>query len=99
MTTDGLRAATDKMREAGVSELAVSVFSRFHEQLRAEASGIIPEASIDPLDDVPHLDDVRPGGAEVSEALGRTVIIKLNGGLGTAWASPARRRRCRCATG
>ena len=36
MSTDGLRAATDKMREAGVSELAVSVFSRFHEQLREE---------------------------------------------------------------
>ena len=72
------------MREAGVSELAVSVFSRFHEQLRAEATGIIPEATIDPLDDVPHLDDVRPGDAEVSEALGRTVIIKLNGGLGTS---------------
>ena len=84
MTTDGLRAATDKMRGAGVSELAVSVFSRFHEQLRAEATGIIPEATIDPLDDVPHLDDVRPGDAEVSEALGRTVIIKLNGGLGTS---------------
>ena len=84
MTIDGLRAATDKMRAAGVPELAVSVFSRFHEQLRSDVSGTIPEDSIDPLTDVPHLDDVRPGEAEVAEALGRTVVIKLNGGLGTS---------------
>jgi len=84
MTIDGLRAATDKMREAGVPELAVSVFSRFHEQLRSDATGTIPEDTIDPLTDVPHLDDVRPDEAAVAEALGQTVVIKLNGGLGTS---------------
>jgi len=84
MTTDGLRAATDKMRAAGVPELAVSVFSQFHDQLRANATGTIPEDSIDPLTDVPHLDDVRPDEAAVAQALGQTVVIKLNGGLGTS---------------
>jgi UTP--glucose-1-phosphate uridylyltransferase len=84
MTTDGLRAATDKMRAAGVSELAVSVFSRFHAQLRSAATGTIPEDSIEPLTDVVHLDDVRPDEAAVAEALGHTVVIKLNGGLGTS---------------
>src|SRR5512141_1570134 len=84
MTTDGLRAATDKMRAAGVPELAVSVFSRFHDQLRSAASGTIPERTIDPLTDVPHLDDVRPDEAAVAEALGKTVVVKLNGGLGTS---------------
>ena len=84
MTTDGLRAATEKMRAAGVPELAVSVFSQFHEQLRANATGTIPEDSIDPLTDVPHLDDVRPDEAAVAQALGQTVVIKLNGGLGTS---------------
>ena len=84
MTTDGLRAATDKMRAAGVPELAVSVFSQFHDQLRSNATGTIPEDSIDPLTDVPHLDDVRPDEAAVAQALGQTVVIKLNGGLGTS---------------
>ena len=84
MTTDGLRAATEKMRAAGVPELAVSVFGRFHDQLRSSATGTIPESTIDPLTDVPHLDDVRPGEAAVAEALGQTVVIKLNGGLGTS---------------
>ncbi len=84
MSTDGLRAATDKMRAAGVSELAVSVFSRFHAQLGSAATGTIPEDTIDPLTDVTHLDDVRPDEGAVAEALGRTVVIKLNGGLGTS---------------
>ena len=84
MSTDGLRAATDKMRAAGVPELAVSVFSSFHEQLRSEVTGTIPESTIDPLDDVTRLDDVRPGDAAVAEALDRTVVVKLNGGLGTS---------------
>jgi UTP--glucose-1-phosphate uridylyltransferase len=84
MTTDGLRAATDKMRAAGVPELAVDVFSRFHELLRSDVTGTIPEHTIDPLTQVAHLDDVRPDEAAVSAALARTVVIKLNGGLGTS---------------
>ena len=84
MSTDGLRAATDKMRAAGVPELAVAVFSRFHDQLRSAATGTIAEDSIEPLTDVPHLDDVRTDEAAEAEALGRTVVIKLNGGLGTS---------------
>ncbi len=33
---------------------------------------------------MPHLDDVRPDEAAVAKALGQTVVIKLNGGLGTS---------------
>jgi UTP--glucose-1-phosphate uridylyltransferase len=84
MTTDRLRAATEKMRAAGVPELAVAVFSRFHEQLRSSVTGTIPEDTIDPLTEVQHLDDVRPDDAAVAEALRHTVVIKLNGGLGTS---------------
>ena len=84
MTSDGERAATARMREAGVPELAVSVFRRFHGMLRSQATGTIHEADVDPLTDVEHLDRVRPGAAEASEALARTVVVKLNGGLGTS---------------
>jgi UTP--glucose-1-phosphate uridylyltransferase len=84
MTTEGLRAATDKMRAAGVPELAVRVFSTFHDQLRSNATGTIPEGTIEPLTDVAHLDDVRPDQEAVARALGQTVVIKLNGGLGTS---------------
>lgn len=84
MTTQGLRAATDRMHSAGVPEVAIDVFSAFHEQLRGQATGTIPESSIDPLTQVPHLDDVRPDEGAVRDALARTVIVKLNGGLGTS---------------
>ena len=84
MTSDGLQAATAKMRGAGVPELAVSVFAHFHDQLRSQVTGTIPEATIEPLREVTHLDDVRPDEAEVVAALARTVVIKLNGGLGTS---------------
>ncbi|MFQ6173417.1 UTP--glucose-1-phosphate uridylyltransferase [Oryzobacter sp. R7] len=84
MTSDGLRAATDKMREAGVPDLAIRVFAGYHEQLRRGVAGTIPEDSIEPLVDVTHLDDVRPDEAAVAEALSHTVVVKLNGGLGTS---------------
>ena len=84
MTSDGERAATTRMREAGVPELAVSVFRRFHGMLRSQATGTVHEADVDPLTEVEHLDRVRPGAAEASEALARTVVVKLNGGLGTS---------------
>ncbi len=83
MTDDGLRAATDKMRTAGVSDLAIDVFAGFHAQLRSDATGTIPEADIAPLVEVPRLEDVAGSDAEVRSALGHTVVIKLNGGLGT----------------
>ncbi|HET6969393.1 MAG TPA: UTP--glucose-1-phosphate uridylyltransferase [Ornithinibacter sp.] len=84
MTSDGLRAATTRMREAGVPELAIAVFGRYHQQLRSAVTGTIPEDTIEPLREVAHLDDVRPGETAVASALAHTVVIKLNGGLGTS---------------
>ncbi|MGL4745012.1 MAG: UTP--glucose-1-phosphate uridylyltransferase, partial [Dermatophilaceae bacterium] len=84
MTSDALRAATMTMRDAGVSETAISVFAGFHEQLRSPATGFVPEASIDPLERVTHLRNVRVDDAAVRDALDRTVVVKLNGGLGTS---------------
>ena len=98
MTTTGW-AATEKMRDAGVPELAVRVFAAYHEQLQEHVAGTIPEDSIDPLTEVPHLDDVRPDDAAVAEALARTVVIKLNGGPARAWASGDRSRPSSSVTG
>jgi UTP--glucose-1-phosphate uridylyltransferase len=84
MTEDGLRAAVAKMRAAGVPDLAITVFSAYHEQLRSRVTGTIPEDTIEPLRDVTRLEDVRPDEPAVRDALARTVIIKLNGGLGTS---------------
>lgn len=89
MTTDAVRAATDKMRRAGVTDLAVRVFAEQHRRLQAGETGVLAEDDIDPVEELPtaeSLPDVAglsgdgPGGSP----LDRTVIIKLNGGLGTS---------------
>lgn len=84
MTSDARRAATDTMREAGVDELAIRVFADFHRQLSEHVTGTIPEDTIDPLTDVPALVDTHSDDEAVTAALARTVVVKLNGGLGTS---------------
>lgn len=79
-----LSAALDKMRDAGVSELARDVFADYYHQLEEGRTGLVPEDTIEPILDVPALADADPSDAEITEALEATVMIKLNGGLGTS---------------
>jgi UTP--glucose-1-phosphate uridylyltransferase len=80
----GLRQAQEKMRAAGIDETAIDVFSHHYRQLEAGATGLIPEETITPLLDPPHLADVPIDPEAARAALARTVVIKLNGGLGTS---------------
>ena len=84
MSEAGLNAARTKMEEAGVATPAIEVFTRFYELLESGATGIIREDTIEPLLDPPMLADVDITDAEAREAIQQTVIIKLNGGLGTS---------------
>ena len=84
MSSEALDAATRAMRAEGVSEVAIRVFSDFHRQLQANVTGTIPEATVEPLREVPRIDDEPPGEDAVREALAATVVVKLNGGLGTS---------------
>ncbi len=84
MSDAGLRAAVERMRSAGVAELGISVFQDFYRQVEASATGLIPEATIDPLPDPTRLVDLDPTPEAQLEALRRTVLIKPNGGLGTS---------------
>jgi UTP--glucose-1-phosphate uridylyltransferase len=84
MSDHGLRLAQDKMRTAGIEPTAIDVFSHYYRQLEAGATGLIPEDSIRPLLEPAHLADVQVDDEAARAALGRTVLIKLNGGLGTS---------------
>lgn len=87
MTTEfdaGLAEAIQKMTEAGVGASAIAAFRRFHSQLASGAVGIIAESDIEPLLDPVRRDELDVSADEASEALDKTVIIKLNGGLGTS---------------
>lgn len=84
MSEQGLRAAQDKMRQAGVNEAAVKVFTHYYQQVEAGTTGLIPEETISPLVEVPRLEDIDISEEAERSALAKTVIIRLNGGLGTS---------------
>lgn len=72
----------EKMRAAGLSEAAVAAFGRSYALLSANESGLIDESAIKPATDVPLSTEVATGGAD-NTLLEQTVLLKLNGGLGT----------------
>ncbi|KGM09600.1 UTP--glucose-1-phosphate uridylyltransferase [Cellulomonas bogoriensis] len=84
MSADGLDLARTKMQEAGVAPTAVDVFSRFYQMLVDGETGTIPEAQVAPLEEVPHLREIDVADDVAGEAFAATVMIKLNGGLGTS---------------
>jgi len=84
MSEAGLRQAQRKMIDAGVHQQAIDVFTHYYAQLEQGVSGFIPENSIEPLTDPDLLSDVAVDETAAREALAATVIIKLNGGLGTS---------------
>lgn len=84
MSEAGLKAAQQKMRDAGVEPTAIEVFTSYYHQLEEGGTGLIREDTISPLTDPPMLSQVDVDEEAASAALDRTVIIKLNGGLGTS---------------
>ena len=84
MSADGLAQAQQKMRDGGVTPAAIDVFTHYYGELEAGATGLIREETIEPLTHPDHLADVDVDEDAAREALSKTAIIKLNGGLGTS---------------
>jgi UTP--glucose-1-phosphate uridylyltransferase len=78
----GLLAAEAKMRAAGLSDVGVRGFRRLYELLIAGDLGVLASSDLEPVGEVPALEDLDGAGASPA-ALDETVIVKLNGGLGT----------------
>ncbi len=84
MSATGLEQAVRKMRDQGVSERAVAVFEHYYDELVQGATGTVPEDTIRPLGGLPSLGDFAASDEDRRAALAATVVIKLNGGLGTS---------------
>jgi len=82
-------AALDKMRAAGVAGVAVDTFAEQLERLRAGETGVLAEADIEPVDALPDADELPADDEGARAALDRTVVIRLNGGLGTSMGMTA----------
>ena len=79
----GLELAREKMRQAGVDEVAIDTFAHYYRLLEHGETGMITEDSIEPLD-MESLADVQVDDEVAAEAIRHTAVIKLNGGLGTS---------------
>jgi phosphoglucomutase len=77
-----------KMQAAGLSEAAIKAFEYSYEALVSGESGMISEDSITPSDDIAYLEgkagSIRESIKADPSLLKETVVLKLNGGLGTS---------------
>ncbi|MFW5941866.1 MAG: UTP--glucose-1-phosphate uridylyltransferase [Chloroflexota bacterium] len=73
------------MRDEGLPDVVVRTFKYYYRQLLEGQTGLIPETEIDAVGSLP---DAETFGNDLAQkgstALNRTVLIKLNGGLGTS---------------
>src|SRR4051812_20387842 len=83
MGSSGLNKARDKMAAAGVDEVAIETFAHYYRLLEHGETGMIPEDAIEPVD-IDALRDVDVSEQDAAAAIAKTVIVKLNGGLGTS---------------
>ena len=84
---DVFEQSADKMRAAGMSDVAISQFKRLYDIWRTEsASTWIREADVEPLTDVPSFHDVYQtiDHDKAVNAFAKTAFLKLKGGMGTS---------------
>ncbi len=80
-----IETCRQKLLKAGAAQIVIENFTRLHGLVSSGETGIIPDASIEPLTDIPRYEDINSNaemhkGAPYSEL----VVCKLNGGLGTS---------------
>jgi UTP--glucose-1-phosphate uridylyltransferase len=83
MSDEGLQQARAKMSGAGVDPVAIEVFSHYYRLVESGETGMIPESGIEPVD-MPSLAEVDLPEPAPRDGLAGTVVVKLNGGLGTS---------------
>ncbi|KPA78586.1 UDP-glucose pyrophosphorylase [Leptomonas pyrrhocoris] len=75
------QACVTKMQAEKVNEACIRTFLRQHEMLSSGATGSIPDSAIKPVEKLDSLDELT---VQCENAiLESTVVLKLNGGLGT----------------
>jgi UDP-N-acetylglucosamine pyrophosphorylase len=76
-------AFEEKMTSAGMGDAAIRAFHRNYAALLREETGMIPEESIAPAENLASLASIATGTLADTALLAQAVVIKLNGGLGT----------------
>jgi len=84
MRKDHFEEFESRMREANMGNAVIRAFRHSYHTLLSGRTGLLPEGEIEPVSDLPRLEDARESHSEDVELLRQTVIVKLNGGLGTS---------------
>lgn len=87
LTEDAFEHSAAKMRDNGMTDMAIAQFKRLYEVWRSEeASTWIREDDVEPLVGVPSFHDVYEtiNHDKAIDAFAKTAFLKLNGGLGTS---------------
>ncbi|HEY5141967.1 MAG TPA: UTP--glucose-1-phosphate uridylyltransferase [Solirubrobacteraceae bacterium] len=84
MAMDDLEQGVQKLRDDGAGEAVIAAFRAAAERLRSGDRGVLREADLEPVGDLPDADALAAAPADVAGLLDRTVVLKLNGGLGTS---------------
>ena len=84
MQSEKREAFAIKMRRDGLPEVAIDAFLRAAEFVSDGGDTTISEAEIEPIDSLPTLQSLSSYAARGREAALYTVVLKLNGGLGTS---------------
>ncbi|MEM7344517.1 MAG: UTP--glucose-1-phosphate uridylyltransferase [Chloroflexota bacterium] len=73
-----------RMQAEGLPDIVIQTFQHYYEQLVAGNTGLIKEQEIQPVEALPDADQFSEAErAEGQAALPQTILLKLNGGLGT----------------
>ncbi len=73
-----------RMQAEGLPEIVIATFKYYYSQLVEGHTGFIPESEIEPVQSLPDAETFSEALAAIGRAaLPKTVIFKLNGGLGT----------------
>jgi UDP-N-acetylglucosamine pyrophosphorylase len=84
MTSELELKASAKMDAAGVGRPTIQSFLAALRQVEAGERGMIAEAEIEPVGELPRLEAMAAAGPGDAERLRSLAVIKLNGGLGTS---------------
>jgi UTP--glucose-1-phosphate uridylyltransferase len=84
-TLDHVVAVLAKAEAGGVHGAELAALRRRLRQLDEHEAGRLPGDVLEPLPDLPRLDELpEPQPGQARDVLGRLVVVKLNGGLGTS---------------
>ena len=82
---DHIDATLTKAQAAGAHPAELAALRRRLDQLAEPQAGQLPSSALEPLDDLPRLEDLpEPSAEQARDVLDRLAVVKLNGGLGTS---------------